>query len=207
MAIGTLVAFLVMKRDRTEEEIERILWIRPSLRGLGELNASHSSLSIIRSTHTWSCIHQRPVFSRSKHQHANILQICTCWCAPRGYLHPIHRDPLCHVTTVWLCGVWRCYISTYSFSSLSVFRLLLCSMKDMCSIQRMSEAAFVARRCGRISSMCTCTTGCLVGGCSWKGLVCLFVLQTNSPARQTGLSSQLSTLKQKKWKGENVRNA
>lgn len=59
-------------------------------------------------------------------------------------------------------------------------------------LQRMSRGEFTALRCGRVNSMCT--TGRLLEVCSLKGFVC--VLQTNSPAIQTGLSSQLYRLKE-----------
>lgn len=110
-------------------------------------------------------------------------------CVPSCCLHPIHPDPLCCVTTVhcMLFVVWSYYISTYSFSSLSVFcRLLWGHKRHVLAVsQCLSRVEFTALRCGRVNSVCT--TGCLFCGCSFRGFVCF--QQLNSPARQTGLSS------------------
>lgn len=109
-------------------------------------------------------------------------------CAPSCCLHPIHPNTLCCVTTVHcvLFVVWSYYISTYSFSSLSVFRRLLWGHKRhvLAVFQCMSRVEFTALRCGRVNSVGT--TGCLLDGCSFRGFVCF--QQMNSPAGQTGLS-------------------
>lgn len=128
-------------------------------------------------------------------------------CAPRCCLHPIHRDRLCCVTTVWLCAICGLKVlhkHLFIFLPLCFPSAALVHKRHVLAVlQCISRGEFTALRCGRVNSMCT--TGCLLEVCSLKGFVC--VLQTNSPARQTGLSSQLYRLKQKKWKGENVRNA
>lgn len=123
-------------------------------------------------------------------------------CAPRCCLHPIHRDRLCCVTTVWLCAICGLKVlhkHLFMFLPLCFPSAALVHKRHVLAVlQCMSRGEFTALRCGRVNSMCT--TGCLLEVCSLKGFVC--VLQTNSPARQTGLSSQLYRLKQKKWKGE-----
>lgn len=94
--------------------------------------------------------------------------------------------------------VWRYYISTSSFSSLSVFQLLLWLHKR------------------HVLAVLVYVPGWVYSSKVWEGkqyvhhrlpvrslLLEGVCLQTNSPATQTGLSSQLYRLKQKKQKGEN----
>lgn len=139
MTAETFISFLVMKcyRALPEEEIERILWIRPSLRGL---NASRSNLPVIG-----QLIHEAAECLSSAAPstsilNANIRKICTSvyscvysfsdisewnwWSLCAKVLPPSHTPWPSLLGGVLFVG-WRYYISSYSLSSLSVFQLLL----------------------------------------------------------------------------------